>query len=203
MSLSGEDIYRWLIAESSGAPCEGFDKHIVCCALSVALIEVQAGRALVEALGLDPSELMELARTSVPQACELIARLEPSTQLTRAADEAALQELLFRGASERSRFQYLLSCIVARRALRPNHLWQDLGLRNRRELSWLMQRHFEPVAARNRTDMKWKKFLYRLICRDEGFGICSAPSCEACDDVTLCFGEESGESLLSQSRQTS
>jgi nitrogen fixation protein NifQ len=44
--------------------------------------------------------------------------------------------------------------------------------------------------------MKWKKFFYRMICRDESFRFCSAPSCEDCDDFAVCFGDESGESLL-------
>jgi nitrogen fixation protein NifQ len=94
-----------------------------------------------------------------------------------------------------------LAAIVARRAQRPNHLWQDLGLRHRRELSWLMERHFEPLATRNAADMKWKKFLYRMICRDTGFLICSAPICTECSDFDACFGDESGESLLASSRR--
>ena len=87
--------------------------------------------------------------------------------------------------------------------MRPNHLWQDLGLRNRGELSALMRRHFEPLADRNVNDMKWKKFLYRMICRDEGFRLCTAPSCAECDDFAVCFGDESGESLLARNRRQS
>jgi nitrogen fixation protein NifQ len=201
--VTGEDVYRFLVTGGSGALCEGFDLHIVGSVLSIALIEVQEGRSLVEAVGLSPAELGELAKLSFPHAEALFARLDPTAEVARSADEACLQELLQRGSTDGSRLQYLLSCMVARRAQRPNHLWQDLGLRQRRELSWLMQRHFEPVAARNKNDMKWKKFLYRLICRDEGFGICTAPSCEECDELDVCFGDEAGESLLSQSRQSS
>jgi nitrogen fixation protein NifQ len=90
---------------------------------------------------------------------------------------------------------------VARRAQRPNHLWQDLGLGNRRELSRLMNQHFRPLAVRNTADMKWKKFLYRTICRDEGFSLCTAPSCSECNDFEACFGEESGESFLARARR--
>jgi len=201
VSVTGQDVYQWLVTGSSGALCEGFDTHVVGSILSIALIEVQEGRSLVEAVGLEPAELAELANMSFPHASELFSRFDPQEKLTRSADEACLQELLFRGSTDRSRLAYLLSCMVARRCQRPNHLWQDLGLRHRRELSWLMERHFEPVSVRNTSDMKWKKFLYRLICRDEGFGICTAPSCEECDEREVCFGDEGGESLLSQSRQ--
>jgi nitrogen fixation protein NifQ len=44
--------------------------------------------------------------------------------------------------------------------------------------------------------MKWKKFLYRTICRDDGFLICTSPSCGECSDYDHCFGEERGQSLL-------
>jgi nitrogen fixation protein NifQ len=74
-------------------------------------------------------------------------------------------------------------------------------LRNRRELSWLMERHFPALSQRNTRDMKWKKFLYRVICRDEGFAICTAPSCSECSDFDNCYGEEDGESLLARNRR--
>jgi nitrogen fixation protein NifQ len=51
--------------------------------------------------------------------------------------------------------------------------------------------------------MKWKKFLYRTICRDDGFAFCTAPSCGECSDFDHCFGEEGGESLLATQRRTS
>jgi nitrogen fixation protein NifQ len=115
-------------------------------------------------------------------------------------DERCLQELLWRFRTEPSRLNSLLSLLVARRATRPNHLWQDLGLMNRGELSRLMQRHFMLLARRNTQDMKWKKFFYRMICREEGFSLCLAPSCSECGDFTGCFGDESGESLLARVR---
>jgi len=64
----------------------------------------------------------------------------------------------------------------------------------------LMQRHFAALARRNTQDMKWKKFFFRMICRDEGFSICAAPSCSECSDFDGCFGDESGESHLARMR---
>jgi nitrogen fixation protein NifQ len=61
-------------------------------------------------------------------------------------------------------------------------------------------RHFAPLAIRNNQDMKWKKFFYRMICRDEGFRLCAAPCCSECGDFENCFGDESGESLLARTR---
>lgn len=69
-----------------------------------------------------------------------------------------------------------------------DHLWQDLGLWNRAELTALMRDSFAPLAARNDKDMKWKKFLYRQLCAAEGLYICRSPSCETCVDYRECFG---------------
>ena len=94
----------------------------------------------------------------------------------------------------------LLARLIARRSLRPNHLWQDLGLFARGELSELLHRHFRPLAERNVNDMKWKKFFYRELCRLDGLLLCKAPTCDACDDFGLCFGGEPGEPLLALAR---
>ena len=65
--------------------------------------------------------------------------------------------------------------------------------RHRGELNELMTRHFKPLALRNKGDMKWKKFFYRLICADASYSLCTAPSCAECDDFAQCFGEETGD----------
>ena len=71
-----------------------------------------------------------------------------------------------------------------------NHLWQDLGLPSRKELSLLMQTHFTGLAQRNSGDMKWKKFLYRQLCERAGLMVCRSPSCGVCSDYQACFGPE-------------
>lgn len=199
--MTSADLYRWLMNGSSRSFCEQFDAHLVACVLSLAFEEAQDRRSLCEVLGLTPVELTQLAGSFFPHAASLFSGLDPGLCPTLAEDEACLRDLLARSTTERSRFEQQLAAIVARRAQSPNHLWQDLGLRNRRELSWLMSRHFEPLAVRNAQDMKWKKFLYRVICRDEGFSICTAPSCSECVDFDGCFGDESGESRLAVARR--
>lgn len=70
------------------------------------------------------------------------------------------------------------------------HLWQDLGLANRGELSTLMNLAFPALAALNAGDMKWKKFIYRHYCSREGIYVCPAPSCGECEDHAKCFAPE-------------
>jgi nitrogen fixation protein NifQ len=188
-----------LVTGAQLGACDGFDTHVVASVVSLGLMEsAQQGLPPSDALGLLPAELVELAALAFPHAVALFTRLATDATCEPSADERCLRELLFRGSTEGSRLEFLLAALVARRALRPNHLWQDLGLRHRRELSWLMSRHFEPIAAHNKQDMKWKKFLYRMICRDEGFALCVAPSCSECDDFPKCFGDEAGDALLAE-----
>jgi len=80
--------------------------------------------------------------------------------------------------------------IVATACAGRDHLWQDLGLANRDELSRLMWVNFPELARANTDDMKWKKFLYRQFCSREGIYVCPAPSCGECKDYAKCFGPE-------------
>ena len=79
---------------------------------------------------------------------------------------------------------------LALASLGDNHLWQDLQLPSRAELSALMRHFFPALVARNHADMKWKKFLYKQLCEREALFICKAPSCAQCDDRPVCFGPE-------------
>ena len=79
---------------------------------------------------------------------------------------------------------------VALACLGDRHLWQDLHFGSRAELSALMARWFPALVARNRHDMKWKKFLYKQLCEREEIFVCKSPSCAACSDFAKCFGPE-------------
>jgi nitrogen fixation protein NifQ len=200
--VDAAEVYQWLMRDGGSASCSSFEAHVLASVLAVVAIEANGeGPALVRGTGLEPQALLGLVRERFPHAAPLFERAVPlDAPLAFEADELCLRDLLARSTSESS-FEQALAFLVARRCQRPNHLWQDLGLRNRRELSWLMERHFPALAQRNKQDMKWKKFLYRVICRDEGFSICTAPTCSECSDFDNCYGEEDGESLLARNRR--
>jgi nitrogen fixation protein NifQ len=80
--------------------------------------------------------------------------------------------------------------VVAAGCIASDHLWQDLGLPTRGELTALMRRNFPTLAVRNVKDMKWKRFLYKQLCEAEGIYTCRAPSCQVCTDYHACFGPE-------------
>jgi nitrogen fixation protein NifQ len=83
-----------------------------------------------------------------------------------------------------------LAAILVAGCLGEDHLWQDLGLWSRQDLSGLITYNFPTIAAANDRDMKWKKFLYKQLCEAEGIYVCRAPSCDVCVDYPRCFGSE-------------
>jgi len=89
-------------------------------------------------------------------------------------------------AEEANQVAHALACA----SLGDNHLWQDLLLPSRRELSALIGRWFPRLAAKNTHDMKWKKFFYKQLCEQEEIFLCKAPSCGVCSDYAMCFGAE-------------
>jgi nitrogen fixation protein NifQ len=84
-----------------------------------------------------------------------------------------------------------LARVVANGCTGSAHLWQDLGLADRGELSLLMATAFPLLAALNTGDMKWKKFIYHHYCTREGIFLCPSPSCGECADYDKCFAPES------------
>lgn len=187
-------LYRSLMALGAGAVIDPFERHVAAAIMALAVSEAAfAGMPVSEHSGLDPADQKALVALAFPG-----ARLPVAGSLVRSAQEGGLSEMLWLHAARGTPFERLLSRMIARRALRPNHLWQDLGLASRAELRLVMERHFPALARRNAGDMKWKKFFYRILCITEGFGLCAAPVCSECDEFDQCFGSEDGEALLAR-----
>ena len=194
------DAMYILLNRSLAPACDPFDGHVLACVLSIAAEESAPDCSLAQALGVSGKSLRGMIAQYFPDALDHLKAFGLDSELVVEDEEQSLRMLLQRSRSTPGPFSSLLAAIVARRAMQPNHLWQDLGLTNRSELSALMLRHFAPLAARNNQDMKWKKFFYRMICRDDSYRLCAAPSCSECCDFNGCFGDESGESRLARVR---
>ena len=168
--------------------------------LAIGIMETrEEGTTLEAALGLGPYDLGELA---VWIGHPLAARYAEAAGEPEIDDEEdQVRMLLSFHAVDSRRETRWLSVMVARRAMRPNHLWQDLGLVDRSWLNELLRQFFPALHAGNTADMKWKKYFYRRLCEMEGFTLCTAPSCRECCDFERCFGSEDGESLLAKSRR--
>ena len=108
----------------------------------------------------------------------------------RKEETADLEGLMNSHRAGLSPSEVWMAAIVAAACLASDHLWQDLGLWCREDLSRLMQRNFPALAGKNVHNMKWKKFLYKQLCIAEGVYVCRSPSCEVCSDYQACFGPE-------------
>ncbi|MFY9327008.1 MAG: nitrogen fixation protein NifQ [Georgfuchsia sp.] len=84
----------------------------------------------------------------------------------------------------------LLAQVVARACMGDDHLWHDLGLPSRRELSSLLIEHFATLARANTGNMRWKKFFYLKLCERAEIRACRAPTCGICVMQAECFGDE-------------
>lgn len=136
--------------------------------------------------GLGPAAFRHLIATYFPgfEVCG------PQRALESIPEWGDLQKLLLDHRACENPSELLIANIVATACAGRDHLWQDLGLATREELTRLMWVNFPALARANSGDMKWKKFLYRQFCSREGIYVCPAPSCGVCKDYAKCFGPE-------------
>jgi nitrogen fixation protein NifQ len=195
--MDPEGTYAWMIGPPRRRPADRFDVHVHASIFTTALMETGwgASESLTRALGLTFDEAVAVIAGHFPHALIEIGPTLADEPVERAEAEGWLLDLLWRSAADKRADRCRLAKMVARRAGRPNRLWEDLGLRNPGELSTLMSRHFPKLARRNAHDLEWKRFLYGAVCRDPDALVCMSDSCLDCDSFFACFGEGSGESL--------
>ena len=155
------------------------------------LASILAGRSLHQGvlnatLGL-PEALFKTLWASYFPGEHLNLQDGPSLDLLELDD---LRNMLLEYRAGTSESEVWMAHIVAYGCSGRHHLWQDLGLADRGELSTLMTQAFPAFAAQNTGDMKWKKFIYRHYCGREGIYVCPAPSCGECSDHAKCFSPE-------------
>lgn len=102
----------------------------------------------------------------------------------------ALTELLLAFRVDDTARTLAVARSLAAGCLGERHLWRDLGLPDRAMLRCVFEAYFPGLAAMNDRDMRWKRFLYKCLCRWEGFGSCRAPSCGQCPTYAECFAPE-------------
>lgn len=158
---------------------------------AMALNASQGKSALGGWMGLSAGEFRKLMNRHFPGVkVPFGIRTKLQRPQTRSLEWDELRRLLLTHRAGRDASEVLMANIVCSGCLGSDHLWEDLGLFNRKELSELMERNFPTLAARNDKDMKWKKFLYKQLCIAEGIYVCRAPSCEECTEYDICFGPE-------------
>lgn len=74
----------------------------------------------------------------------------------------------------------VIAPFIAKTSLKENHLYQDLGFKNRIEMGKYMNEHFPKLSEIKPKDKLWKKFIYDSVGE-------VAPACEFCKDSVNCF----------------
>ena len=176
-------LYALLMARAAGLPNDDLFARM--------LVSQAAGQsALPPGLGLAAAEFRCLMARHFP-GFGLPARLAEAKDLgERSSEWDDLLGLLMQYRAGDDPSQDWLALIVATACMGGDHLWQDLGLWQRADLTQLMSRNFPGLTALNTRDMKWKKFLYKQLCDRAGVYVCRSPSCEVCVDYAKCFGPE-------------
>jgi nitrogen fixation protein NifQ len=77
--------------------------------------------------------------------------------------------------------------VLVHACLRPDHLWRDLGLSGREDVTFLLARHYPGLVIRNVRNLRWKKFLAYSACEHAGLPPSAAPGCPACEDYGVCY----------------
>jgi nitrogen fixation protein NifQ len=176
-------LYALLMARAAGLSND---------ALFARMLVNQAGAqsALPAGLGLEAGEFRALMSRHFP-GFTLPARVACAPDLgERSAEWDELLALLMEHRAGVDASETWMATIVATACMGGDHLWQDLGLWSRNDLSQLMARNFPGLTALNDRDMKWKRFLYKQLCNNAGVVVCRSPSCEVCADYAKCFGPE-------------
>jgi nitrogen fixation protein NifQ len=146
---------------------------------------------LPDYLGLEPAQFAAMTQHFFPgRTLPAQAPSGRTLDFSRMLEKDDLVNLLKNaGKPDSLELDWLIGIIVAG-CLGSDHLWQDLGLWSRPQLSAMLQHNFPALAAKNDKDMKWKKFLYKQLCEAEGLYLCRVPSCEVCVDYLKCYGSE-------------
>jgi nitrogen fixation protein NifQ len=176
-------LYTLLMARAAGLPNDD---------LFARMLVSQAGgqSALPAGLGLESQDFRALMTRHFP-GFGLPAQLARAPELgDRGVEWNDLLALLMQYRAGADPSETWLTLIVATACMGGDHLWQDLGLWQRADLTQLMARNFPGLTALNSQDMKWKKFLYKQLCNRAGVYVCRSPSCEVCVDYAKCFGGE-------------
>lgn len=179
---------------------QGFDRSILGRVfLHAAVQSNRLGDSIGDHLGLDRERLTGLSQyLGVDNFCKVFTeRNNPPED-----EELMVRALLLRNSSFVGPVGEWLACIIARRSLEGNHLWEDLGLATRSDLSRLLARHFAGIAVKNTRNMRWKKFLYRALCEGEGFSMCPSPTCDSCAEFDVCYSDDSGASALARNKKS-
>lgn len=179
------EIYRMLCGASAGHPNgDGWARMLAS--------RVAGSGQMPLRLGLDGGQFARLVAHHFPgiDPQALLAGPPGVADPLRKQERDELAALMLAHCPDPDEERTWLAQALANGCMGGGHLWHDLGLWSRKDVSALLEGNFPALKAKNDRDMKWKKFLYKQLCLQEGIYICRSPSCEVCEEYKKCFGPE-------------
>jgi NifQ len=141
--------------------------------------------------GLFNGDLAELEQR-LPQACtawrEAAGRPMPVLEFAGPELLDPLRELLMTHRASGNPALTVLGNAIASACFGEHHLWQDLGLERRQDVSGLLEIGFPALYQSNVRNLRWKRHLFDMLSQRLGRAGLRPPRCEACEDYELCFG---------------
>lgn len=111
-----------------------------------------------------------------------------------AADPAALAGPLYRfllqHRARKDSSHARLSGWLASACMGNHHLWQDLGLDARPQVSRLLQIAFPALHDSNVRQLRWKRHLFLCLGETLGRPGLRPPKCDDCGDFAVCIGAD-------------
>ncbi len=179
-----ENTYNWLCTTSTG-------KELGDLVARMLASQVAGLGDMPRWLGLSSEEFGVLMWYLFPGTdTEQFGHYGKELDIERCEEHDELRELFLNNATADPRINEWVADILIAGCMGGDHLWQDLGVWSRNDLTALIRIAFAPLADKNIHDMKWKKFFYKQLCIQEGVYTCRAPSCQVCADYAACFGPE-------------
>jgi nitrogen fixation protein NifQ len=176
-------IYRTLCAESANNPnADSWARMLASRATGFG--------EMPERLGLAPRQFDKLMARHFPDTDPSPFLAGPSPDPEREQERQELRALIMTHCVEPGEEHEWFADALASGCMGGTHLWHDLGLWSRKDVTAIIEHNFPALKAKNDRDMKWKKFLYKQLCLQEGIYICRSPSCEVCDDYKNCFSPD-------------
>ena len=179
-----QDTYNWLSGCSAGMELADLVARMLAS-------QVTNTGDMPRWLGLSRVEFTSMMRLLFPTAdTGQFDHYGKELDIARSDEHDELRQLFLSHADADPRINEWVADILVAGCMGGDHLWQDLGLWSRKDLTALIRTAFTPLADKNVQDMKWKKFFYKQLCVQEGVYTCRAPSCQVCPDYQECFGPE-------------
>ena len=148
--------------------------------------------AMPTKLGMQPQQFEKfLDHFELPKDWSYHQQLAVKMGEDRSEEIQELYSLLLKQRTHGTETEAWIAWLVAVGSMGSDHLWSDLGLSKRSDLTAMLLANFYPLAKKNNWDMKWKKFLYRQLCETKRGALCLAPTCEECIDYDECYSIES------------